>query len=532
MTYKILNSVEPPKLEEILASAFKEGKFKEFGDNAHKTGVIDKDGLETFCCFLYIDWRENIIKKYSSSEDEIERELVRLLKSEKLDPKNISLAGNSYYKIILNLITKRLNNEFFDRFLPATMQGQDDFTKRTNDGFLNVFSDNITSKHLTPIECRLYLNLKGENISEFVNEFYIKCREKGEPFYFRFNVKDNRNDNFIVFTNYQNAQSYVNIIEQIKQERPKLFEGTEKTSQNFGKINGYIGFGDEPNQTGRVRRGYISLRKRVVEESMYRIKYEVKNTFSTEMEEKFEGKNFIDYASNEMGKKLSQFDVYQTIPSNDRQLVVDDVCKQFIQSLKSYCFNGNLPQSFSSNINGKQYKFDFKDFNWIDYFKKELRLDGLTNFQMRGYMCSGLFLSTHNNRLEPNMQKFINVLYKNLLLKLKSIDKDSVGYERAKKVVRMLENENGKVTEDGLAELYLIASHYVNYENISLFFENEPSLRLKDMTYPVVRDYLGKEKIEKILKEKCKKYGVSYENFHNNESTLKKNNNKHDEQEI
>ena len=532
MAYKILSSVESPKIDDILATAFKEGEFKEFTDNAHKTRVIDREGLETFCRNLYIDWRENIIKRYSSSTVEVEQELVRFLKNERLNPKNISANGNSYYKIILNLVTKRLNNEFFDYLRPAIMQGQDDFTKRTNEGFLNVFSDHITSQHITPIECRLYLNLKGENVSKFVNEFYLKCKEKGKPFYFRFNVKDNRNDNFVVFTNYRNAQSYVNIIEQIKQEHPNLLEGTEKTSQNFGKINGYIGFGDEPNPNkSKVKRGYISLRKRVIEESMYRMKFEVKNAFSNEMEEKFNGRNLVDYASNEIQMLLPLFELYHTIPMDDRQWVVNDITKQFIQSLKSYCFTGKMPHSFTSNVDGKQYKFDFKNFNFIDYFKKELNLEGLTDFQMRGYMCSGFFLSTRNNRLEPNMQKFVNVLYKNLLPKLKSIDKNSVGYERARKVIRMLENENGKVTKDGMAELYLIASHYLNFGNISLFLENEPSLRLKDMTYPVVRDYLGKDKVEQILKEKCKKYDVSYKNFHNNESTLKRNYHKYEEQE-
>ena len=38
-----------------------------------------------------------------------------------------------------------------------------------------------------------------------------------------------------------------------------------------------------------------------------------------------------------------------------------------------------------------------------------------------------------------------------------------------------------------------------------------------------------KEKIEQILKEKCKKYDVSYENFHNNESTLKRTRHRSDE---
>ena len=530
MAYKILSSVEPPKIDDILATAFKEEGFKQFTDNAHKTGIIDRDGLETFCRNLYIDWRANIIKRYSSSNVDVEQELVKFLQNERLNPKNITANGHSYYKIILNLVTKRLNNEFFDYLRPAIMQGQDDFTKRANDGFLHVFSDYITTQRVTPIECRLYLNLKGENISKFVNEFYLKCKEKGKPFYFRFNVKDNRNDNFVIYTNYRNAHSYVNIIEQIKLDHPNLFVGTEKTSENFGKINSYIGFGDEPNPNkSKTKQGYLSLRKRVIEESMFRMKFDVKNSFSTEMEEKFNGRNLVDFASNEISLMLPLFDVFPTIPAGQRFEVMNDIGAQFVQALKSYCFNGKMPQSFSTKLNGKQYKFDFKDFNLIDYLKKELNLSHLTDFQMRGYMCSGLFLSTTNNRLEPNMQKFINSIYKNLLNKLKSMDENSFGYDRAIKVLRMLEKKNGKVTADGMAELYLIASHYVNYGNISLFLENEPSLRLKDMTYPIIKDYLGNEKIEQILKEKCKKYDVSYENFHNNESTLKRTRHRSDE---
>ncbi len=530
MAYKILSSVESPNVDKILSEMFRTGEFNENTANSHKTRVIDQDGLEEFCRNLYTDWRKNIIKRYSSSQDDVEQELVRFLQNDRLDPKNITANGKSYYKIILNLVTKRLNNEFFDYLRPAIMQGQDDFTKRVNNGFLHVYSDYITSDHISPIQCRLCMNFRGENISKFVNEFYLKCKEKNKPFYFRFNVKDNRNDNFIIYTDYRNAQSYVNIIEEIKKQHPKLFEGTEKVNPNLGVINGYIGFGDEPNPNkSKVKRGYISLRKKVIEESMYRMKYDVKNSFSTEMEEKFNGRTLADYATNEFYSMIPLFTLYHRIPLSDRDAVLQDVCQQFLQSLKSYCFNGKMQRVYSSTVNGKEYKFDFKDFNFINYFKKELNLEQLTDFQMRGYMASGLFLSTRNNRLEPNMQKFVNTIYRHLVPKLKSIEKDSFAYERANKILNMLVDQNGRVTKDGMAELYLVAAHYLNFGNITLFAENEHGLSCRDLIYPIVKDYLGEENVEKIVRSKCKKYDVSYENFHNNESTLKRSHHKEDD---
>ena len=101
------------------------------------------------------------------------------------------------------------------------------------------------------ISCRLYLNIKPENILELVEKLVEKSYDKRCRVYFKFWTNDSRNDPFLIYTNYKKISKFIEIIQEIKHENPKLFEGCEQINPFLTTIDGFIGFGEEPKYKKR-----------------------------------------------------------------------------------------------------------------------------------------------------------------------------------------------------------------------------------------------------------------------------------------
>ena len=97
------------------------------------------------------------------------------------------------------------------------------------------------------ISCRLYLNLKPEYILELGKILTEKCYQKHYRIYYKFwTGMNDRNDTFLIYTNYNRVQKIVDILKEIKNEKPEIFAGAEKSSGILSMIDGFIGFGEEP----------------------------------------------------------------------------------------------------------------------------------------------------------------------------------------------------------------------------------------------------------------------------------------------
>jgi len=99
------------------------------------------------------------------------------------------------------------------------------------------------------ISCRLYLNIKPENVCDLIEQLLKKCSEKKHNLYFKFFTKDNRNDTFLIYTDYDHVKKIINILKNIKKENPQIFQGCEKINPILTNIDNFIGFSDEPIQS-------------------------------------------------------------------------------------------------------------------------------------------------------------------------------------------------------------------------------------------------------------------------------------------
>ncbi|MBO7657538.1 hypothetical protein J6S55_02775 [Candidatus Saccharibacteria bacterium] len=101
------------------------------------------------------------------------------------------------------------------------------------------------------ITARLYMCPRTDNMIELIDEFKDKCDNKGIRYEFKYNSDPRRNDRFIVYTNYDKINDHIDVLKEIKKERPELFEDMDDTRKNpfWGKIDGApegVYFGEEP----------------------------------------------------------------------------------------------------------------------------------------------------------------------------------------------------------------------------------------------------------------------------------------------
>ena len=91
----------------------------------------------------------------------------------------------------------------------------------------------------------MYLRLLPSNVYELASLLTIACAKNNLPTHFKFSPSS-RIDTLVLYTDYDHVQKFVDIIDEIYQSNPKLFENSEKLHPLWGNVNGYIGFMEEP----------------------------------------------------------------------------------------------------------------------------------------------------------------------------------------------------------------------------------------------------------------------------------------------
>ena len=141
-----------------------------------------------------------------------------------------------------------LNSAFFEKerkkFIEIikTLVQDDKQINIETDEFVHV---KINNSEKVKTECRLYLRLLPSNVYELASLLTIACAQKNLPTHFKFSPSS-RIDTLVLYTDYDHVQKFVDIIDELYQTNPNLFEHSEKIHPLWGNINGYIGFMEEP----------------------------------------------------------------------------------------------------------------------------------------------------------------------------------------------------------------------------------------------------------------------------------------------
>jgi len=332
-----------PDMKRNLDIWVRQGYYDSYRNNAHNLGSMplnnSNNSLEDLSQHIYRFWYNFIdrnIKTYKQIQD-IDKRIIdgftEVLCNPALNPKEI--AKHSAYDFFIKDYKKY---DIQKSLLPLHAQNSTTMQELKLGGsdFVHIFD---TFRGTKPINCRLYLNLKPQNLVPFIDKLMLSTRRGQAPElympYFKFYTNsNNRNDMFLLYTNYDNAEKYIDIFEKIKSEYPEIISGTDNISRNLASINGWIGFGEEPtftNNLGRHRNfSYNSLRETAVDDFLYNL------------------------------ENNKDFDSYRCENGNPK--IDDALLKKFNEHLltydidKSFCLNSNSPLKQNKDISVPESK--------------------------------------------------------------------------------------------------------------------------------------------------------------------------------
>lgn len=135
-------------------------------------------------------------------------------------------------------------------------------------GWVHVCSRYVTAKQdiMPPIEHRLYLDTESPDTYKMINLLVEKFDKYHLPYYFKFDKFANRDDTIVIYSSTENLTKYVALLREIKDEHPDLISRFKDPPLLTGKIDGWIGYGSEPNTTPTgEKQSFNSIRAKVIE---------------------------------------------------------------------------------------------------------------------------------------------------------------------------------------------------------------------------------------------------------------------------
>lgn len=219
------------------------------------SSIIKLEDEETFLVKIYNQWIENICNLD-------EAHIQYLESSNGMDAKKMQQYLRNFGKVS--------SMEDIRRLKESTL-----FNKEINDlevqnGWEHIDSKNISvmAKGIGLVKHRLYISCQNQDMWKLAQLFENKCEEQQLPFYFKLGVAAERDDKMVIYADTDNLANYINILQEIAQENPEIIQRCGKPPVLTGKIDGWIGIGDEPPKKNGKNSSYNSIRTRIFEDSI------------------------------------------------------------------------------------------------------------------------------------------------------------------------------------------------------------------------------------------------------------------------
>ena len=144
-------------------------------------------------------------------------------------------------------------------------------TWELEDGWTHIKSRYINARQESRIDVkhRLYLGCQNQDMYKIMDLFKTKCEEQGIPYYFKAALSSERDDKIVIYSDTQNLSNYVDILREIAKENPEIVARTGQPPALTGKIDNWIGIGDEPprDENGN-NHSFNEIRAKVIEDSI------------------------------------------------------------------------------------------------------------------------------------------------------------------------------------------------------------------------------------------------------------------------
>lgn len=204
---------------------------------------------------------------------------------------------NKWINNILNLTDEQLEklgkqrSEIIRKMQPflrtfGKIETMDDIEKLKNSPFYNndvglelknepywdyILSRNVSAKQEPGIAVkhRLYINCQNQDVWKLCSMFTQKCEDNKLPYCFK-TLKDDadRDDTILIYADTDNLASYIDILMDIARDNPDIISRTGKIPLLAGKINEWLGIGDEPPRDAEGNHSYNEVRAIAIDDAI------------------------------------------------------------------------------------------------------------------------------------------------------------------------------------------------------------------------------------------------------------------------
>ena len=217
---------------------------------------INLDDRETFMVEAYNQWIENMLKLDDAHIQYLE-------KSRGMDAKQMQQYLRGFGKVSSMDDIKRLkSNPLFEEEINGW---------ELQDGWEHIKSQYISGRTENRIQVkhRLYVGCQNQDMWKLAQLFKSKCQEQQIPFYFKLGSSSERDDKMVIYADTDNLGNYISALQEIAQEHPEIMQRCGEPPALTGKIDGWIGIGDEPPlKANGKNQSYNSLRADIFENAI------------------------------------------------------------------------------------------------------------------------------------------------------------------------------------------------------------------------------------------------------------------------
>ena len=238
-------------------------------------GKYDPKESDKFYATAFNKWKKGIVSL-------TKKEFEYLKARNSYDDRLIKL--RNYLKTVPDVTTeeearKIMSQKFQDEDLNSAMDDYRWDSISWGTGWMHVKSRYLNGKRGNdfPVYHRLYLNIEPVDIHKVANELTKKCDAYGIPYYFKYDEYGNRDDTFVIYSDTEKLPFYIDMLQEIAKENPEIKSRSKTPPVLTGKIDGWIGYGSEPEEKNGKKRSFNSVRSKCIEKA---IGEEFENWFS------------------------------------------------------------------------------------------------------------------------------------------------------------------------------------------------------------------------------------------------------------
>lgn len=270
-------------------------------DDERKHYVHDKDDFDSL---LFNEWKKNIL---ATTEAEYEMHKKNGTYSE--DFKKV----RNYLKTIPDVHTsEEVRHIIYGKKGDEELEKA--FAKYTWESFGEGSGwDHIASRYVKArkephinIDHRFYINTTGFGLYPICRYFIEKCNAYHLPYYFKTDPTISRDDVIVIYSSTELLESYLKILREIKKEHPELIQDIKKPPMITGKIDGWIGYGSEPDlKPNGDKQSYTGVRSEFLEEVLNKANNNwIRNHLNIIINYKNQRMSFVDYIGNKAAEYI------------------------------------------------------------------------------------------------------------------------------------------------------------------------------------------------------------------------------------